>query len=265
MTNNIHTLASVNPLAELDGVTVEPFCYIEEGVTIGKGTVVGTGTIIKKGSIIGCNNKIGENCVIGGLPQDISFNPSTVTGVLIGDNNTIREMSTVNRATKENTSTTMGNNNFFMAVSHLGHDVVVGSNVIMANNSLLGGFVQVGNGAFISGGCGIHQFCRIGRNVMIAGVTKIVQDVPPFVLVDGHPGTWFGLNSVGLKRAGFTPAERNLMKSFYKRLYNISAPMSANLETILSEEKNNLEHAALLREMVDFVRESKRGIITPVR
>ncbi|MBL8992700.1 MAG: acyl-ACP--UDP-N-acetylglucosamine O-acyltransferase [Spirochaetia bacterium] len=256
MANQIHPSALVSANANLDNVVVGPFAVIEDGVEISSGSEIRAGAVIRSRTIIGKDNVIGEHAVIGGDPQDIHFDKNKKTGVRIGDRNTIRELSTIHRATVEGGMTSVGNDNFLMAVSHLAHDVKVHNHVIICNNSLLAGFVEVFDRAFISGNCAIHQFVRIGRFVMIAGITKLPQDAPPFALIEGYPGQYRTINSLGLKRGGVRGKERDAIKHYYKVVYEY-----ANIRDALTE-LSKLDLNEYGREMVEFISSSKRGILS---
>lgn len=256
MANQIHPNAIVSPKAKLEDVKVGPFAVIEDDVEIGSGSEIRAGAVIRSGTIIGRDNVIGEHAVIGGDPQDLHFDKSKKTGVSIGDRNTIREMSTIHRATVEGKATSVGNDNFLMAVSHLAHDVKIHNHVIVCNNSLLAGFVEVFDRAFISGNCAIHQHVRIGRFVMIAGITKLPQDAPPFALIEGYPGQYRTINSLGLKRGGVGGKERDAIKHCYKIIYR-----HANIRDALAE-LSKLELNEYGKELVDFIANSKRGILS---
>ena len=154
---------------------------------------------------VGCHNEFGEHAVIGGVPQHVA-RPADIGRVVIGDHNVFREHVTIHRAMKSAASDTVGDGNYVMAGAHFGHDAAVGNNCIFANASLLGGHVTVEDRAFVSGAVAVHQFCRIGRLAMVGGHARVVQDVPPYMLLDGQSGCIVGLNIVGLRRSGH-PAE----------------------------------------------------------
>ncbi len=165
-------------------------------------------------------------------------------------------MVTINRATRPENTTTIGNNCFFMAVVHAGHDVVVHDNVIIANNTPLGGFVEVFSGAFISANCAVHQFVKVGRYTMTGGLTKVVSDVPPFVTTNANPAAFKGLNAIGLKRAGFKPEQRKEIKHLYKIIYQQNSRISLILEKLANEKNTPVQN-----EIFNFIKNSKRGII----
>ena len=174
--------------------------------------------VVKSGTTLGEGNTIFEGAVLGGFPQHVRM-PERLGRVEIGAHNTIRENCTVHRALHEGTLTRVGSNNLLMVGVHVAHDCTVGDNAIFANNALLGGFVTVGDRAFVSGAVGVHQFCRIGRLAMIGGCARVVQDVPPYVLVDGHSGLIVGLNLVGLRRNGYSAEEISQLKAAYRMIY----------------------------------------------
>lgn len=255
--NSIHPMAVVDPGAELDGVVVGPFAVIEAGVRIGAGTVVGAGAAIKRGTELGRENRVGEHAILGGDPQDLHFDPRLSSGLRIGDRNNIRELANLNRSTKEGGFTLVGDDNLIMTGAHLGHDVKMGNHVVIANYSLCAGFVEVMDRAFISGNCAIHQFARIGRFTMVAGITKLPQDAPPFSLIEGYPGRWRGINSVGLKRGGIPGKDRDRIKHYYRILFFKHDSQAAALAELEAGEL--CEYG---RELVDFVKSSRRGIVS---
>lgn len=216
---NIHPQALVSPHATLGNrITIGPFAIVEPDVVIGDDCTLASRVVIKSGTTLGDNNTIYEGTVIGGFPQHTRM-PEKLGRVLIGSHNTIRENCTIHRALHEGTVTTIGSNNLLMVGAHVGHDTLIGSNVILANNVLLGGFVNVADRAFVSGAVGVHQFCRIGRLAMVGGCARVVQDVPPYVTVDGHSGYIVGLNLVGIRRNGYTPEDAAQLKAAYRLIY----------------------------------------------
>ena len=213
----IHPTAIVSPEAKLsDGVIVQPYAIIHDHVEIGANTVIGSHTVIYDFVRMGADNKVHSHVIIGDLPQSISFDVSTETWVEIGDNNTIRESTTIHRATDPATTTRLGSNGYFMSNSHIGHDCQVGDNVIMASNSALGGHVEIGNNVVFGANVGIHQFCRIGAFVMLAGFVGIRKDVMPYTMTGGEPVRHYRLNAVGLRRAGITGARYKTLETAYR-------------------------------------------------
>lgn len=232
---SIHPLAVVSPEAKLGiGVKVGAFAIVEPDVELGDFCSVASGAVIKSGVTAGCHNEFGEHAVIGGAPQHAS-RPQTAGGLVIGDQNVFREYVTVHRALKVGMNTTVGDMNFVMASAHVGHDAEIGNNVIFANASLLGGHVVVEDRAFVSGAVAVHQFCRIGRLAMVGGHARVVQDVPPYMLIDGISGCVVGLNIVGLKRSGHSSTEIADLKAAYRIIYRRGLPWSDVLATLRAE------------------------------
>jgi UDP-N-acetylglucosamine acyltransferase len=215
----IHPSAVVSLRAELGhGVTVGPFCNIEDGAILGDGCRLEARVTIKEGTTLGANNEIGEGAVIGARAQHIHNGP--IGGRLhIGEGNKIREYVTMHRAFKPEDCTRIGSHNLFMVGVHVAHDCVIGSHIVAVNNALFGGHVHVADRAFVGGAVGVHQFCRIGSFAMVGAHTKIVKDVPPYVTVDGTPAHVVGLNKVGLRRGGMDPAALQQLKDAYRLIY----------------------------------------------
>lgn len=254
MGNQIHATAIVSENAELgSGNTIGPFVVVEDNVVLGDNNRVDAHSVIKHGSRIGNDNKIHEHVVFGGNPQDFSFKDAD-TFVQMGNGNVLREYVTVNRATtKESGWTRIGDNNYFMAVSHVAHDCQLGNHIVMANDAVLAGHVHIGDRAFISGGVKIHQFAQIGAYAMIGGNSKITQDCLPYMITDGVPGKVRGLNAVGLKRAGFTIHDIRELKQAYRILFGSHRDM----EVILGElDQLESKHA---KNLVEFIKASKRN------
>ena len=217
--SHIHPQAVVSPQAELGrNVTVGAFCVIEPQVSIGDDCRIGHHAVIKEGTTLGANNYVGESAVLGGFPQHAKM-PERPGRLVIGCDNTIREYVTMHRSLVEDRTTRVGDHNLFMIGSHVAHDCTIGSNVIVTNNVLLGGHVRVEDRAFVSGAVAVHQFCRIGSLAMVGGMARVVQDVPPYVMVDGGSSMIVGLNSVGLRRNGFTVEQIAQLKKAYRVIY----------------------------------------------
>jgi UDP-N-acetylglucosamine acyltransferase len=251
---NIHSLAVVSSQAQIgQDVRIGPFAIVEDDVVIGDGCYLAAHSVIKSGVRVGPRNSICESAVIGGLPQHIHC-PEVLGQVVIGSDNTIREFSTVHRAMKPESPTTIGDHCYLMAGSHIGHDCRLGNHIIMANNSLLGGHVNVGDRAFISGAVAVHQFCRIGQMAMVGGHARVVRDVPPYVTIDGITGEVVGLNLVGLKRNGFTQEQIIVLKGAYRAIYRSGLPWREMLERLSAEFGEG--PAA---PMVEFMLSSSRG------
>jgi len=232
---SIHPLACVDSKARLGvGVQVEAFSRIEGDVCLGDYSVVRTGAVIRSGVRAGCHNEFCEHSVIGGAPQHAA-RPTATGSVEIGDHNVFREGVTIHVGLKPENTTQVGDHNYIMAGGHLGHDVVLGNNVIFANGSMLGGHVTIEDKAFISGGVAVHQFCRVGRLAMVGGHARVVQDVPPYMMVDGISGCIVGLNTVGLRRSGHTTPEINELKAAYRIIYRLGLAWKEVLATLRKE------------------------------
>ena len=217
--SKISPFAIVHPHATLGcNVEIGPFSFIEPGVTIGDNCTVASHVVIKSGVTIGNNNQFGEGCVIGGNPQHISAQPP-FGQVRIGDGNVFREHVTVHCSLKEAGTTLIGNENYLMINAHIAHDCVIGNNNIIVNNVMLGGHVVIAHRAMLGGGSAIHQNCRVGSFAMVGGQARVVQDVPPFMTVDGGTGKVVGLNLIGLRRGGRTSEDIKVLKSAYFTLY----------------------------------------------
>jgi UDP-N-acetylglucosamine acyltransferase len=232
---SIHPLAVVSPGARLGvGVTVGPFAVVEEGVELGDFCTLASGAIVKAGVTAGCHNEFGEHVVIGGAPQHVA-RPDAIGRVTIGDHNVFREHVTIHRAMKPDGLTRVGNSNYVMAGAHFGHDATVGNHCIFANAALLGGHVTVEDRAFVSGAVAVHQFCRVGRLAMVGGHARVVQDVPPYMLLDGQSGCIVGLNIVGLRRSGHSAEAIAELKSAYRAIYRRGLPWREVIEALRLE------------------------------
>jgi UDP-N-acetylglucosamine acyltransferase len=228
--NRIHPTAIIHRDAKLGAdVRIGPYAIIEGAAEIGAGCVIEAHAIITNWVKMGTNNTIGYGAIIGADPQDNSFDPKTESSVSIGNDNRIRELVTIHRGTKSGTETRVANGCFLMAGSHVGHNSLVASRVIMANNVLLAGHVQVQEGVFIGGSAVFHQFVRIGRQSIIRGNSSIGKDVPPFLMGVGVNQV-AGLNSVGLRRSGLPPEQRREIKDAFKLLYKSGLNTAQALE-----------------------------------
>jgi len=256
--------AKINPTAIIDpaaqfgaGVEIGPFSVIGPQVVIGEKTIVESHVVIEGEVEIGTGNFIGHGAVIGAPPQDVSFSPERKTKVEIGNDNIIREYCTIHRATTEGSATRIGDKNFLMAGAHMGHNCEIGNNVIIANNCLLAGFVQVDDGAFLGGGSTFHQFMHIGRLVMVQGSSAFGKDLPPFVIA-AERNSVFGVNIVGLRRAGFSAKDREEIKTAFKLVYTRGLNISQALK-----QGATMKFRPAAREFLDFVANAKkRGICT---
>src|SRR5438093_4465209 len=256
----IHPTAIVDPAAQMGaGVEICAFSIIGSQAAIGEGTIVQSHVVIEGEVAIGRGNFIGHGAVLGAPPQDVSFSPTRKTKIEIGDDNIIREYCTIHRGTAEGSATKIGNKNFLMVGAHIGHNCVIGNNVIIANNCLLGGYVRVDDGAFLGGGSTFHQFMRIGRLVMVQGSSAFGKDLPPFVIA-AERNCVFGLNTVGLRRAGLSAKDRDEIKAAFKLVYLSGLNVSEALNKATTKE-----FRGPAREFLDFVATSKKRGICPVK
>ena len=257
ITTPIHPTAQVSSDARLGNkVTIGAYTVIEAGVTIGDNSSVGNFNTICTGTIIGEKCTIFHNCSIGEIPQDLKYKGEQ-TGTTIGSNVIVRENVTINRGTAAYGKTTIGNNVLLMAAAHVAHDCIISDNVIMANMATLGGHVEIKEYASLGGGVLVHQFCRIGAHVFIGGGFRAVQDVPPFILAAGEPLRYGGLNSIGLKRRGFSPEVLTNIKMAYRKYFR--SDLSRLIA--LGEIKNEMAKSAEVKEIINFIDASERGII----
>lgn len=251
----IHPLAVVSGLAELgQNVTVGPYCVIEPGVTLGDDCTLESHVVVKQGTRIGPRNHLFEGCVIGGLPQHARM-PEQVGIVEVGTDNILREHTTIHRALHPGEATRVGDHNLMMVNTHIAHDCLVGSNAIFANNALLGGHVLVEDRAYVSGAVAVHQFCRVGAYAMVGGHARIIKDVPPFVTVDGQSGLIVGLNSIGLRRNGFSAETIFKIKAAYRVMYRSGLTWNEILARLRLEHTD--EHGA---HLLQFLEGTRRGI-----
>jgi len=239
-----------------DGVKIGPYCIIGENVKIGKNTILQSHVVVEGITEIGEENEIFSFVSIGKASQDLKYNGEP-TKTIIGSKNKIREFVTIHRGTDDRWETRIGDNSLLMAYVHIAHDVIVGNNCILANSVTLAGHVTVEDFAIIGGLTPVHQFSRIGAHSMIGGHSGIAQDVCPFVLAEGHRAEVRGLNSVGLRRRGFSDEEISNLKKVYRILFRNGLPLKDALEEVekeFSSDKNTMY-------LVDFIKNSKRGII----
>jgi UDP-N-acetylglucosamine acyltransferase len=256
----IHPTAIVDPGALIgNNVVIGPFSIIGPEATIGEKTIVQSHVVIEGEVEISAGNFVGHGAVIGAPPQDISFSPERKTRVEIGSKNVIREYCTIHRGTAEGSSTKIGDKNFLMAGAHIGHNCLIGNNVTIANNCLLAGFVRVDDGAFLGGGSTFHQFMHIGRLVMVQGSSAFGKDLPPFVIA-AERNHIFGLNVVGLRRAGFNGKDRDEIKAAFKLVYLSGLNISQALEKAAT-----MNLGAPAREFLDFVANAKKRGICPLK
>jgi UDP-N-acetylglucosamine acyltransferase len=254
---SIHPTAVIDAKAELaPDVYVGPYCVIGPEVLIGAGCWLQNHVTVCGPTKIGERNRFHSHCSIGQQTQDLKY-AGEPTYLEIGDNNCFREFATVNRATSVGNTTVIRNNGNFLAYAHVAHDCDVGNNVIFSNNGTLGGHVLVEDYAVLGGFSAIHQFCRIGKHAITGGCTKIVQDVPPYMIADGNPAEVRGINLVGLERRGFSPEIIRVLKEAFRILYRAKL----NTKQAIEEIGRNLPESPELRELITFIEASERGIV----
>jgi UDP-N-acetylglucosamine acyltransferase len=253
----IHPHTYIHPNAKLaPNVKVDPFSVIHQNVEIGSGTWIGSNVTIMEGARIGENCRIFPGAVIAGIPQDLKYEGENTT-VVIGNNTTIREFVTINRGSKDRWTTRVGNNCLIMAYSHIAHDCIIGSNCIMSNNCQIAGHVTIGDFAILAGMCAVHQFVQIGQHSFIAGGSLVSKDVPPYIKAGRTPLSYAGVNSVGLKRRGFSLERINHILDIYRVIYNKNLNTTQAINFIEEEVAATDERD----EIVTFISESGRGII----
>ncbi len=250
-------LAYVHPQAKIArNVVIEPFVTIHKNVEIGEGTWVGSNVTIMEGARIGKNCRIFPGAVISAIPQDLKFDGEETT-VEIGDNTTIREFVTVNRGTKANNKTVVGKNCLLMAYVHIAHDCVIGNNCILANAANLAGHINIDDFAILGGLSAVHQFVNIGSHVMISGGSLVRKDVPPFTKAARNPLSFVGINSIGLRRRGFTSEKINEIQDIYRVIYLKNLNVSQAIAYIETEMPASTERD----EILSFISQSSRGIM----
>ncbi|WP_302346147.1 acyl-ACP--UDP-N-acetylglucosamine O-acyltransferase [Prevotella sp.] len=254
--NNISPLAFVHPEAKLgDNNQIGPFCYIDKNVEIGDNNTFLNGVTVHYGARIGNNNEFFPGASISTKPQDLKFRGED-TLCCVGDNNSIRENVTLSRGTASKGKTVIGSNNLLMESMHVGHDCVLGSGLIIGNSTKFAGEVVVDDNAIVSASVLCHQFCHIGGYVMIQGGSRFSQDIPPYIIAGKEPTKYCGLNLVGLRRRGFSNELIDHIHNAYRLLYS-----KGILSEGIQEVKNNLQMTKEISYILDFVENSKRGII----
>ncbi len=253
----IQPLAYIHPQAKIaDNVVIEPFVTIHKDVVIGEGTWIGSNVTIMNGARIGKNCRIFPGAVISASPQDLKFGGEETLAV-IGDHTTIRECVTINRGTNDRKETRIGNNVLLMAYTHVAHDCIVGNNCILANGVQLAGHITVEDYAIIGGMSAVHQFVSIGAHVMISGGSLVRKDVPPYTKAGREPLSYVGINSVGLRRRGFSSEKINEIQDIYRVLFLKNSNTTKALDMVEAGFKPTEERD----EIVNFIRNSNRGIM----
>ena len=253
----IHPSTLVDPSAEIGaGTIIGPYCVIAPEVMLGENCWLQHHVTLCGPMRAGARNKFYAYCSIGQQTQDLKYQGEP-TYLEIGDDNTFREFVTINRSTTGEGKTRVGSRGNFLAYSHIGHDCTVGDEVVFSNNGTLAGHVQVGNHAVMGGLTAVHQFCRIGRFAITGGCTKIVQDVPPFMIADGNPAEIRGVNLVGLERKGFTPESVKWIKEAFRLIYRSKYNTRQAVDTV----RKKLPQTEEIMQIIEFIEQSERGII----
>ncbi len=253
----IHSTAIIGSKVKLgEGVEVGPYAILDGEITVGPKTKIGPHAVISGWTEIGSENQVGVGAVIGLEPQDLSYKGEK-TRVKIGDRNNIREYAQIHRGTGEGGITTVGNDNLILGFSHIAHDCHIGNNIILANGALLAGHAIVEDFAYISGLCLVHQFVRLGKYSMMRGGARVSLNIPPYCMAD-DANSLRGLNTVGLERRGFSPADIKEIKSVYRQIFGGEKPMNEQVESLLG---GNLSAPA--KYFVQFIKESERGVCRP--
>ena len=248
--------AMVSPTAQLGkNVRVAPYAVIADDVKIGSGSVIDSFAQVLGHTELGQRCHIFSYAVVGNIPQDLKYKGEK-SFLIIGDNNRIREFVTINPGTERDAKTIIGSDNLFMAYSHIAHDCEIGDGNILANSATLAGYVKIGNKVVIGGLVAIHQFCRLGDFSIVGGCSKVVQDIPPFSMCDGHPAAICGLNLVGLKRAKLPSSTIRILKKAFKIIFFENHPLAQSRELI----RKDLPPLKELEHLFEFISSSKRGI-----
>lgn len=252
----IHPTAiiSKNACVEAD-VEIGPYAIIGDHVKIAKGVKIGSFCVIENDTTIGAGCKIFTGAAIGSIPQDLKY-CGQKSFVVIGENNIIREYVTINLSTTEGEKTIIGDNNLIMAYSHIAHDCIVGSGCIIANSGTLAGHVKLEDKVVIGGLVAVHQFVRLGKMSIVGGCSKVVTDIPPFSTCDGHPAKFYGLNIIGLKRAGVSSEVMRQLRAAFKIFFQ----SGLNKKNAIEKIKKEIELSGEINHLVDFLSSSERGL-----
>lgn len=255
--SQIHPTAIVDARAEIGpGTIIGPYCIVEADVVLGPDCWLQHHVTLAGPMVAGARNKFFAYSSIGQQTQDLKY-LGEPTYLEIGNENTFREFVTVNRSTASTGKTRIGNCGNFLAYSHIGHDCMVGDAVVFSNNGTLAGHVEVGDHAIMGGLTAVHQFCRLGRYAITGGCSKIVQDIPPFMIADGNPAKVRGINLVGLERSGFAPESIKIIKEAFRLIYRSKYNTRQAIEAIQQE----LPASEEINQIVEFIQQSERGII----
>ena len=258
MATKIHSQSIVEDGAQIgENVEVEAFAIVGENAIIGDGTIIRHHATVEGNVTLGKNNEVYPYALIGGLTHDLKFTGGEPK-LIIGSNNIFREYVTAHVATNAEDSTCIGSNNVFLAYSHVAHDCKVGNHLVMSSHSALGGHVEVDDHVNIGWGVGVHQFCRLGRYCMVSACSKLVQDVPPFMLADGSPAEIRSINKVGMERSGFAKAEVDIAKGVFKTLFRGDFNRRQAIDYL--QNGSGLAGEEITSEIIKFAQKSERGL-----
>ncbi|MCF7871133.1 MAG: acyl-ACP--UDP-N-acetylglucosamine O-acyltransferase [Candidatus Omnitrophica bacterium] len=256
MGQKIDSRAMIGSSAKIaDNVKIGPYAIIADNAEIGEGTVIEPFAQVLGHTKVGCNCHIFSQAVVGSIPQDLKYKGEK-SYLVIGDRNRIREFVTINPGTEKEAKTIIGNDNLIMAYSHIAHDCVIGDENVFANGSTLAGYVDVGRNAVVGGLVAIHQFCRLGDYSIVGGCSKVVQDIPPYSMCDGHPAVVRALNSVGLKRKKFPNQAIKDLKKAFKIIFFDNHSFAEAIKIV----ETTVNSAGQVKTLLNFVAASKRGI-----
>lgn len=263
---NIHPTAIVDPKAEIDeNVKIGPYCVIDAGVRLGKSCSLDSHVRIKGQTTIGPDNQFFHACIVGELPQDMSFQKGSHSSLTMGEGNVVREYAQIHSSTLEK-GTLIGDHNFIMSLAHIAHDVRIGDHNIIVQGAILGGHSLLEDYVYISALTALHPQVKVGSYAIIGGISGVAQDVPPYVMAQGERAVAHGLNSLGMRRAHFSPELRKVIKQAYKILFIEETSVRKGLDRIQKEimekYKTDSEEFSRIKHFVNFIKSSKRGIIS---
>lgn len=258
MTATIHPTAIIEEGAQLDErVEVGAYAYVGKGVTIGAGSVIQHHATVEGKTSLGRDNDVFPYAYIGAKTHDLKYKGGQ-PGLTIGDRNVFREYSNVHLATNDGEFTVLGNDNVVLAYSHIAHDCIIGDHLVMSSHAALGGHVVAGDHVVIGWGVGVHQFCRLGDHCMAGACSKVVQDIPPYMIADGNPAEVRTINKVGLERRGFSAEDIELVRHIHRTLYRDGLNRTQALDQLKAHEKSG---EGIISAMLEFAAKSERGFV----
>ena len=257
MASNIHPTAIIEPGAEIDAsATVGAYAYVGAHVRIAGGTVVMHHATVDGATVLGEDNEIHPYAYIGGKTHDLKYRGG-IQRLQIGSRNVFREFTTIHCATADDLLTVIGDDNTILSYSHIAHECIIGNHLVMSSHAALGGHVVVGNHVNIGWGAGVHQFCQVGDYAMAGATSKVVQDIPPYMISDGSPAVARTVNKVGLERAGFSKEDISLARRMFKIIYKEGLNRSQAIEKLQTTENAD---SPIVKNFIEFVASSERGL-----